>query len=163
MTKDTTKRANFARLADFLDSIVKLGRPPAPDGREVEVWLDHVRAGELFNQVVAKARLASYFESAVRDVLSTPTGSIAMCTGEGEYSLDYIVPGEEPEAKTDRLAYWWLFQTMKTRDKTIEELRRALRQLESSSWRPGVIADQNSEKEPNHVEQQREPTIVASQ
>ena len=150
MAKHATKRENIAWPAEILSLLVKLGGLPAQNEREDEAWFDHVRAGEFFNRAVANARLASYFESAVSDVFPA-TRTFALRANETVYDLDYIVPGDVPEAEADRLAYWLLFQSMKAQDETVEEVRRAVRRFESNSWRH-VIADQNNEKEPSHVE-----------
>lgn len=121
MAKGATKRESVARPATIRRLIARLGGLPAPDEREDELWLYHVRVGEMFNRAVAHARMASYFESAVGDVFPT-TRTFASHVNEEEYGLDYIIPGDVPEAKAGRLVYSFLFRKMKARDKAAEEL-----------------------------------------
>lgn len=138
--------------------IFKLGGIPAPDYDDA-VWLDHVRAGELFNHAVTNARLTSYFDNATGVLSTRCPGSLYSDDG---YGLDYIVPGDEPDTEADRIAYCVLFHAMKARDSVIEELRDAMRRLASSSAHH-ELADQSTKEGQNHVEGRQRPRTVAAE
>ena len=161
MANAGTKGEKTRSPAEILRLIVTPGGLPAPDERADEVWYDHVRAGEFFNCVVANARMSSYFERAVSGVVGA-LGASSQPADEGVYDLDYIVPGDEPEAEADRFAYWLLFQSMKAREETVAELRRAVRRYQSNSFRP-VIAGKGTNEEQGHVERRQGSVAIVSQ
>ena len=136
------------------------GKNPFSAGDAV-VLPDHGIVGELFNCVVANARMSSYFERAVSGVVGALDAS-SQPAEEGVCDLDYIVPGDEPAAEADRLAYWLLFQSMKAREETVAALRRAVRRYQSNSVRP-VIACKGTNEEAGHVERGQGSVAVVAQ
>ena len=161
MAHTETKRENTASPWGVFRLMVKQGGLPAPDERSNEEWFDHVRAGELFNHLVENARMSNYFQRALAGAVETRDAD-ALVTGERLYDFDYIVPGDEPEEEADRLAYWLLFSSMKAREGTIAELRRAVQRHQSQRLRRMIAAEGNNEEQ-GHAGRRQGSVAVASQ
>ena len=148
MTERATKRGAVVWPIEAPKLSFGLGGLPDFGEPDDEVWLDQIRASEIFNHAVANARLNSYFESAVSGVLMGH-GSFALNSGEA-YDFGYILPGDEPEEEADQLAYRYVYSTMKARDELIDDLRRVIQRFVSVHARQ-ALADEGTE-ETQHVQ-----------
>ena len=91
----------------FVKRLWQQCRGPSKD--RVATYLDHVSAGETFNRAVSYANLESYFNKAIARFDLEPIDDAVALTRE----LEYVVPGQPPKGKSERVVYDAVMQNIK--------------------------------------------------